>query len=457
MQSIYGDAEKMPPTDSESALLWAASYTTFSNLAHAPKGTPSDASITTFKLNTETGEVCARPDTFGLCMKRIPSHYSRPLRVRARSQLTSCSSIKGVLNPAFLRHHSSKPIIYAATECIDDVGMVVGLRVDPASGALTPFCEESAHGASTCYLTMTHDERRLLFVNYWDSSLGVLSLSSDGRVEPVVALQPPLSPVRATGLADHLENRQSEPHAHAIVLQPDASSNRSLVFVPDLGLDTIRFYVYDRTTDALSPCGSAPCAPSEAGPHGPRYIEFSKSDDVAYVVNELSSTVSVFRYDPQAARAMADDPESRLGASPLQLVQLISTRVPSPPSTKNTCGRIAIHPSGSCVMVSNRGDDTIATFEIVRGAHGSTPTLAPPTIVGTHGSTPRHFQFAAGGRFVVAANQDTDTIASFRFDGAKEGLSYTGHSCACASPNFVCVQPLQLGEKKIPKSTSGEL
>ena len=74
MQSIDGDAEKMPPTDSESALLWAASYTTFSNLAHAPKGTPSDASITTFKLNTETGEVCAGPDTFGLCMQRIPSH-----------------------------------------------------------------------------------------------------------------------------------------------------------------------------------------------------------------------------------------------------------------------------------------------------------------------------------------------------------------------------------------------
>lgn len=422
-------------------LLFVGCYNAFENLAHAPRGTPSAHSILTVELNNDSGEL-------------KPTH-----------------ALSGLLNPAFLRHHPAHPILYAATESIDAPGSVVGMTVSD-SGKLTPFCEESAKGASTCYLTLTPDSRNLLFVNYWDSSMGVLAVDLAGRVLPGVrAMQPPPAPIRAGGLADHLANRQSEPHAHAIVLDP---SLHRLAFVPDLGLDVIHFYVYDHATETLTQAGSTPSAPPDPTGHGPRYvsevgevgevgvgglvgirllhrvrpafryIEFGRGGEpVAYVVNELSSTVSVFRFSASIAAEIVADPSVGAHKSPLELVQLVSTRAASPPATKNTCGRIAIHPGNECVLVSNRGDDTIASFAIKRdpAAPGSTPTLAPAQIVSTQGKTPRHFQFTAGGRYIVVANQDSDSLASFRFDSASAGLAFTGYTCACSSPSFVCATP----------------
>ena len=72
----------------------------------------------------------------------------------------------------------------------------------------------------------------MLFVNYWDSSLGVCPVKPDGVIAEKVYLQAPAK-VHAGGLADHLANRQSEPHAHAIVLDPVWGR---IALVPDLGL-----------------------------------------------------------------------------------------------------------------------------------------------------------------------------------------------------------------------------
>ena len=47
---------------------------------------------------------------------------------------------------------------------------------------------------------------------------------------------------------------------------------------------------------------------AEGTAHGPRYITFHPSLPVVYVVNELSSTVSVFDYDHEAAARLAKDP-----------------------------------------------------------------------------------------------------------------------------------------------------
>jgi len=55
---------------------------------------------------------------------------------------------------------------------------------DKATGALLPVCEQSAGGASTCYLSFTQDCRALLVVNYWDSTLGVMPLGADGVPMP---------------------------------------------------------------------------------------------------------------------------------------------------------------------------------------------------------------------------------------------------------------------------------
>ena len=417
-------------TTNETSYLYVACYSQFDNLAHKPRGTEcQDGTMKSVRLNEQTGE------------------------------MTMVSSLSGLMNPAFIRSHPTRRnIIYVATESILESGDVVAVDIDHTTGTLREIGRQSAQGKSTCYMSISSDQRSMCYVNYWDSTIGVLPLGPAGELEPACHVQPPPAPVVAQSLADHLANRQSEPHAHAISLDP---AYGRIAFVPDLGTDLVRQYLFDPSARTLAPAGKLPCAPPDAAPHGPRYLEFDPLCDAAYVVNELSSTVSVFRFDRAAARFLVEAGEPLDPAkcpAVLRFAATYSTRVSSPPSTKNTCGRIAIDPSGQYLLVSNRGDDTIATFRIERSADGATaPTLAPLAIVPTEGATPRHFQFAAAGRFVIAANQDTDSITSFFLNQETGALSFSGHRLAMGSPNFVCAPARDAMAGIVKSSSSTEL
>ena len=322
-----------------------------------------------------------------------------PRREHRRDEGQRADAIEGLNNAAFIRHHPSQDIIYVATECIDGHGDVLAFKTDRSTGKLAPYGGQSAQGASTCFLTVTANQQHLLFVNYWDSTLGVMPLDENGVLSPACSVQPPPAPVRAQCIEDHLANRQSEPHAHCIVVEPYFGR---VVLVPDLGTDEVRQYVFDAERGDLTPVGKIDCAPRELGPHGPRYIEFDPIADAAYVVNELSSTVSIFRFDRAAAARLAEAVD-RDGPSlaprdvqVLEFIGLVTTRPPDPPKHRNTCGRICVDPSGRYVLVSNRGDDTVSSFRIERD--GATVTgLTPWQIESTRGCTPRHFQFSPSG------------------------------------------------------------
>lgn len=63
---------------------------------------------------------------------------------------------------------------------------------------------------------------------------------------------------------------------------------------------------------------------------------------MAYVVNELSSTVSVYEFNVGAARGFRAGDE----APTLRFVQSVSTIPSAYPRKLNTCGRICVDPSG---------------------------------------------------------------------------------------------------------------
>jgi 6-phosphogluconolactonase (cycloisomerase 2 family) len=364
-----------------------------------------------------------------------------------------------------------------------------------------------------------------------------------GKLAEAAHVLSPEKKVVAHSRLDHLNNRQLEPHAHAIVLDP---IHGKVAVVPDLGLDLLRIFLYDDTTGQLTPaCDIAPGPTGrakgmrmllvgvgtpglsaalilgrglEGRAHGPRYIEFHPGLPVAYVVNELSSTVSVFVYHPDNVLKLVADPSC--GAAVLTFYQSIGTiptgtcsphlllpltlpcvmqgntwggwvgtRPHGPvtwavvtlafPGQLNTCGRITCDPTGQTVLVSNRGHNSIATFKVLllaprsvlcggKGGRGHPQIGAAPrprahlcrtcsaavggqvnsddgqlTQLGfyhTRGRTPRHFQFDASGRWLVVANQDTDTLSVFAFDPDNGTLTFTGNSYDVPSPNFVCVR-----------------
>jgi len=205
-----------------------------------------------------------------------------------------------------------------------------------------------------------------------------------------------------------------------------------------LGMDLIRQFVYDAEGGNLTAAGCIPSGPAGRKALGPRYIEFHPFLPLCYVVNELSSEISVFEFDQRVAEdvlSMSADVDQ--AQSTLRLVQTVRTVPAAYPGDLNTCGRIAVHPGGNFVFVSNRGHDSIAVFRVHHDI-AAPGRLSAACIAHTRGNTPRHFQFDTSGQWLICANQDSDSIAVFNFNIATGKLRFSGHEYHVPSPNFVC-------------------
>jgi 6-phosphogluconolactonase len=324
--------------------------------------------------------------------------------------------------------------VYACSEDISKDNEIAAFAVSPTTGELTHLCSQSAEGKSTCYLTLDMNCKNILYVNYWDSVIGVMPVSETGMLSPTSFKLQPSKPVMANGLAEHLANRQSEPHSHAIILDPYYGK---VAFVPDLGEDDIKTYHYDEDTGVLTPSARISAGPAELKPHGPRYCVFHPKLNILYLVNELSSTVSVFEYSSSVGANM----EAGKDVNTLRFMQNIRTIPSAFPKELNTCGRICIDPSGNYVLVSNRGHDSIAVFRIDDDSSscGEGGKLSVVSYTHTRGKTPRHFQFSPDGEYLIAANQDANNISIFRFVQETGELLWTSQIYDVDSPNFVAI------------------
>jgi len=401
-------------------LIVISCYTRFDNLAHGPRGTEATHSLYTYHMDTNDG------------------------------QMVLLSVTKdAVMNPAFSRFHPKKNVLYTCTESVAEQGEIVSWNVDPRSGALKRISSCSAGGTSTCYITLDKDCENMLVVNYWNATIGVFGLDTQkGDVRGLRSLYDPNHGRAMTARHDrhvnHSHNdetaqkeRQSDPHSHAVILDPYFGC---IAYVPDLGMDVIRQFRYDKSTGVLKAAGFMKSGPEGRVALGPRYIEFHPTLPVAYVVNELSSEVSVFQFDLEVAQNLigSNSEEELSGSQPtLRLVQTLSTIPAAYPGVMNTCGRIAVHQSGHFVLVSNRGHNSITVFRVHQDLT-SPGLLTLACIQHTRGATPRHFQFDASGQWLITANQDSDNVGVFRFNVATGKLDWTGHEYNVPSPNFVC-------------------
>lgn len=106
---------------------------------------------------------------------------------------------------------------------------------------------------------------------------------------------------------------------------------------------------------------------------------------------------------------------------------------PDPAAGISHCAHVEVTPDGAKVLVSNRGHNSIATYD--RDAATGLLTLAGHT--STHGEIPRHFAVSKDGSFVLCSNQDTGNVVSMRFNTSTGVLEPTG--AVVDSPTAVSV------------------
>jgi 6-phosphogluconolactonase len=306
------------------------------------------------------------------------------------------------VNPGYLALHPSRPVLYSVHPVANQVS---AFAIDDRTGELTLINRQTSGGDDPSHLAIDPAGRFLVVANYVAGSVEVLPVNADG------SLGAPADLVATKGELGPHRTEQPGPHPHQCPFDP---AGRFLV-VPDKGLDRLFVFRIDAAKGTLVPA-DPPFTRTRSGA-GPRHIVFHPRRPYAFVINELDSTVTAYRFSETGA------------LEPIQIV-------PSLPSTytgNNTGAAIVVSPSGRFVYASNRGHDSVGIFRVDE----SNGMLSAVGWELTRGSTPRFIGLNPAGTRLYAANQRSDTIVEFAVDPSTGALGATGQVVQANTP--VCI------------------
>ncbi len=307
-------------------------------------------------------------------------------------------------NPSFVALDGRNRTLYAAIE-VDEYdgrseGAIAAFAVENGGETLSLRQVVGSGGKGPCHVAVAPGGSHVAVANYGGGSVSIFGIGPGGGFGARTAF------VKYSGHGvDRL--RQEAPHAHSVTFSP---GGRALL-VADLGTDRIHVYRYDGATGDLTADEPVMASPGA----GPRHLAFDHSGTFCYVSYELSSEVAAYGWQESGRE--------------LEHLGTWSTRPGR--NGANTVADIHLAPTGSHLLCSNRGDDTLSIFSVTGGGR----TLQYLDAVHSRGRTPRNFTFVEGTNLLVVANQDSDELISFRFDAGL--LNETGYSLSLSRP--VCV------------------
>ncbi|MDP7051631.1 MAG: lactonase family protein, partial [Verrucomicrobiota bacterium] len=206
-------------------------------------------------------------------------------------KLTAVGKLAGQKNPSFLAIHPNKKFLYAVNEIGnykgEKAGGVSAYSIDPETGALTFINQQSSKGGAPCHLVLDATGRNVLVANYTGGSVASLPISRKGRLR------------KASSFIQHegssvLKPRQAAPHGHSINVSP----GNKFAVAADLGLDKVLVYGFEAKGGKLTAAGFAKVAPGA----GPRHFAFHPKGKFAYVINEITLTVTAFAWDEEKGK-----------------------------------------------------------------------------------------------------------------------------------------------------------
>lgn len=327
----------------------------------------------------------------------------------AKGELNFISKIAGIENPSFMAISKDEKYLYCIHELKDKRSGVSAYAIDKSKGTITFINHQPTGSNGACHIAIDTTGRFLVVSNYSDGSINVLTIKQDGSVNA------PVQTIEHDGYGIH-GTRQTKAHAHSSQFSPDGK----YVFTADLGND--RFYQYQfnaKSTTPLEP-SATPYQSMEDG-SGPRHFVFHPNGKSVYVLNELSGTVTAFRYQNET----------------LSLMQNIVSTAEGDKADKGSAD-IHITPNGKFLYTSNRGkSNSITIFKI--------DTEGKLTEVGKQktGEHPRNFTIDPTGRFLLVANKNSNTIQIFSINANYGLLQDTGNIISYPSPSCLLMIPVK--------------
>lgn len=311
--------------------------------------------------------------------------------------------VPDLVNPSFLVLTPDGRHLYSVH---GDETYATAFAVDSATGSLRQINRAETGGRNGVHQAIDPSGKFLVVANYGSGSVAVLPIRPDGSLGDATQV------VTLPGQAGPHRIEQTASHPHHVVFDPGGKS----VLVPDKGLDRVFLFRFDAASGKLTPTEQG-AAVARAG-SGPRHAAFHPRLPVAWVVNEIASTVTTYLWDAERGS--------------LRPAQILPT-LPPEYTGENTAAEIAVSKGGRFVYCSNRGHDSMAAF----GVDTRTGMLTAAGWTASGGRTPRYIGFDPSGSLLCATNEQSDTVVTFRVNAETGKLSAWGPPVETGSP--VCV------------------
>lgn len=302
--------------------------------------------------------------------------------------------------PGFLAFHPQKPMVYA----IGGGNKIASFAIGDAH-SLTLINDADCGGRGPCHLAVDRPGRTLAIANYGDGSVVTFRLDTEGKIGAMVSN----FKIRGSG-----PNRARQEAAHTHGVYFNQANNR--LFAPDLGTDETLIYTFNPETSEIIP--NDPAAIKAPPGSGPRHMAFSPDETHAYILNELTNTITVAAHDTKTG-----------GLSDIQTIPTLPEEFKQP----NTTAEIEVHPNGLFVYASNRGHNSIAVFR--RDPVSGKLTFLQLAPCG--GETPRHFIIDPSGTWLICGHQKSNTLSVMKLNPASGLLGKPQSTVEAPTP--VCI------------------
>lgn len=299
-------------------------------------------------------------------------------------------------NSTYLAKSKTDNYLFAAGDRYFSPGQISAFEIG-SDGYLTLLSSVEVPGQATCHVACHPDGERVYVSSYLDGLLTIHRFNER-------TISPPLKVIAYEGSGPNKE-RQESAHAHQSVISPDAK----WLYVCDLGSDRIWVHKPDET-DELEIIHEAAIPPG----YGPRHLVCHPVLPLIYVLCELNGHVLTLQRDEASGS--------------LKLIDDLPT-LPPDYTGKPSAAAIKLHTSGKALVVSNREHHSVTFFSTDKeNGH-----LNRETVISTEGRDPRDFGIDPTGNWLLAANQNSNTIIPFKLNpdtglptGGKGRIFHTG-------------------------------
>jgi 6-phosphogluconolactonase len=284
-------------------------------------------------------------------------------------------------------------ILYSVSEVGNDGksdGSLAAWSSDRSAGVLTLLNRVPAGGGGPTTLALDATGRTVLVGSFGNGRTNAFRVLAGGKLGEQTAS------IQNSGSGP--TPRQASPHVHCVVFSPD---NR-FVLAADFGADKIFLFRFDPAGGTLQPHQPA-FAQVPAG-SGPRQIVFHPNASFAYLLSELTGSITVFAWTGKDAT--------------LHELQTISC-FPAETTGDRSGAGLAIHPSGKFLFTTTRTDSSIEVFAI----DAASGTLALTQRVDAGGKLPWNCALDPAGRYLVSTNTTANAASIFSIDAARGNLT----------------------------------